>query len=159
MEKTFGRGGCYNINKTYIQVLDNQKKKKSNRNKTRFSYLKNFYNPKRCSTFDHYSQVKYCTMESFGNKIRKLREAKGLYLRQLAAFLEIDQALLSKIERNERRAQRNQVEKIAQFFDIPKNQLITSWLSDKVFYEIKDEEFAIDVLKEAEEKIKYGITK
>lgn len=98
-------------------------------------------------------------MESFGNKIRKLREAKGLYLRQLAAFLEIDQALLSKIERNERRAQRNQVEKIAQFFDIPKNQLITSWLSDKVFYEIKDEEFAIDVLKETEEKIKYGITK
>ena len=98
-------------------------------------------------------------MESFGDTIRKLRESKGLYLRQLAAYLEIDQALLSKIERNKRRAQREQVEKIAQYFDIPKNKLITSWLSDKVFYEIKDEEFAIDVLKEAEAKIKYGISK
>lgn len=98
-------------------------------------------------------------MESFGNTIRKLREAKGLYIRQLAAYLEIDQALLSKIERNERRAQRKQVERIADFFDISKDKLITSWLSDKVFYDIKDERFAIDVLKEAEAKIKYGISK
>ncbi len=97
-------------------------------------------------------------MESFGQKVRKLRETKGLYLRQLAAILEIDQALLSKIERNERRAQRKQVEKIAQFFDVPQHELITSWLSDKVFYQIKDEEFAMDVLKEAEAKIKYGIS-
>lgn len=98
-------------------------------------------------------------MESLGKTIRKLRESKGLYLRQLAAYLEIDQALLSKIERNERRAQRQQVKKIAKYFDIPKDKLITSWLSDKVFYEIKDEELAIDVLKEAEAKIKYGISK
>ena len=144
----------------YTSVLANKKKRKktpTKREKKSSSINQDI--PNEYHTFDQNSQVKYCTMESFGNTIRKLRESKGLYLRQLAAYLEIDQALLSKIERNERRAQREQVEKIAQYFDIPKNKLITSWLSDKVFYEIKDEEFAIDVLKEAEAKIKYGISK
>jgi len=42
----------------------------------------------------------------FGNKIRKLREEKGLVLRQLAAALEIDTATMSKIERGDRQARK-----------------------------------------------------
>lgn len=48
-------------------------------------------------------------MYSFGQKIRSLRESQGLLLRQVAAAIEIDQALLSKIERGERIATKNQV--------------------------------------------------
>jgi len=43
-------------------------------------------------------------MKSFGEYIRKAREDKGLPLRKVAAALDIDTSILSKIERNERRA-------------------------------------------------------
>ncbi|GAI86042.1 unnamed protein product [marine sediment metagenome] len=94
-------------------------------------------------------------METFGEKIRRLREKKGIYLRQVASFLEIDQALLSKIERGERKAQRNQVIKLAHFYKSNKDEFLTSWLSDKVVYDLDCEKNAIEVLKVAEEKIKY----
>ena len=43
-------------------------------------------------------------METFGEYIRRAREEKGLPLRKVAAALDIDTSILSKIERNERRA-------------------------------------------------------
>ncbi len=43
-------------------------------------------------------------MKTFGEYIRKSREYKGLPLRKVAAALDIDTSILSKIERNERRA-------------------------------------------------------
>ena len=43
-------------------------------------------------------------METFGEYIRKSREEPGLPLRKVAAALDIDTSILSKIERNERRA-------------------------------------------------------
>jgi transcriptional regulator with XRE-family HTH domain len=38
-------------------------------------------------------------MGAFGDKIKKLRDEKQLPLRSVSAFLDIDQAILSKIER------------------------------------------------------------
>ena len=43
-------------------------------------------------------------MKSFGEYIRKSREDMGLPLRKVAAALDSDTSILSKIERNERRA-------------------------------------------------------
>jgi HTH-type transcriptional regulator, competence development regulator len=43
-------------------------------------------------------------MNKFGAIIRKSREEKKLLLREVAAHLEIDQAVLSKIERGKRKA-------------------------------------------------------
>ena len=43
---------------------------------------------------------------TFGETIRHIRENKGMLLRQVAATLEIDTALISKIERGERTAQK-----------------------------------------------------
>lgn len=37
----------------------------------------------------------------FGNKIKELRDEQGLLQRQLAAFLEIDTPMFSKIERGD----------------------------------------------------------
>lgn len=45
----------------------------------------------------------------FGNKIRALRDEQGVLQRQLAAYLEIDTPMFSKIERGDRRAKRSQV--------------------------------------------------
>ena len=57
-------------------------------------------------------------MDSLDETIRKRREDKELPLRLVAAFLDIDQAILSKIERGQRNASREQVMKLAMFFKI-----------------------------------------
>jgi HTH-type transcriptional regulator, competence development regulator len=98
-------------------------------------------------------------MRNLGETIRKLREESELPLRTVAAYLDIDQAILSKIERGQRNASREQVVKLAEFFKIEECDLIVSWLSDKLVYEVVGEELALKALQVAEEKVKYQISK
>ena len=98
-------------------------------------------------------------MDSLGETIRKLREEKGLPLRIVAAFLDIDQAILSKIERGQRNATREQVVRLAEYFKIKESDLLVSWLSDKLVYEVADEQVALKALQVAEEKVKYNKSK
>ena len=93
--------------------------------------------------------------ESFGDAIRKQREEKELPLRKVAAYLDIDQAILSKIERGKRKATRELVLKLALFFHVDENDLLVVWLSDKLVYELKEEKLSMKALKVAEEKIAY----
>lgn len=94
-------------------------------------------------------------MSNFGDLIRIARKEKGLFLRQVAAELEIDQAIISKFERNERKPTKEQVLKFAKFYKLDKETLLVEWLSDKVAYDLQDENLADKVLKAAEQKIKY----
>ena len=65
-------------------------------------------------------------MGSLGETIRKLREEKELPLRTVAAFLDIDQAILSKIERGQRKSSREQVVKLAEYFEVKENDLLVA---------------------------------
>ena len=94
-------------------------------------------------------------METFGDIIKTERENKGLILRQVASALDIDQAIISKFERGERKPTKEQVEKFAEFYNLDKNKLITSWLSDQIANTILYEENIGEVLKVAEEKALY----
>jgi HTH-type transcriptional regulator, competence development regulator len=94
-----------------------------------------------------------------GELIRERREKKGLLLRQVSAQLDIDTAILSKIERGERKATKEQISKLAEILDIKKESLIILYLSEKILYEIQDEDLGIQALKVAEKTIKYGVTK
>jgi predicted nucleotidyltransferase/plasmid maintenance system antidote protein VapI len=94
-------------------------------------------------------------MLSFGETIRKLRQEKKLPLRTVAAALEIDQAILSKLERGLRKSNRDFVLKLAAYFQVPKEDLLLVWLSDKVIYELENEEMALDVLQAAEDRVAY----
>lgn len=94
-------------------------------------------------------------MDSFGDSIRKLRENKELPLRAVAAYLDIDQAILSKIERGQRKPHREQVVKLAAYYKVKENDLLIAWLSDKLVYEVEDEDIALQALQIAEEKVKY----
>lgn len=91
-----------------------------------------------------------------GEKIKELRESKGLLQRQLAASLEIDTPMFSKIERGERRAKRDQVLKLAELLQTDANELLTIWLADQVYEIVKDEETAGGALKVAESTLKYS---
>lgn len=94
-------------------------------------------------------------MNRFGDIIRNKREEKGMLLRQLAAMIDVDTAILSKVERGERKARREQVEKIAKALELNESELLIEYLSENIAYEILNEDSAKDVLKVAESKIEY----
>jgi len=94
--------------------------------------------------------------KTIGTILRELRETKGLLLREVGAELALDPTILSKIERDERMPTREQVKALSNFYKEQRNEVIIAWLSDKLVYEIQDEELGLDAMKVAEEKIKYG---
>ena len=98
-------------------------------------------------------------MDSLGDTIRKLREEKELPLHKVAVFLNIDQTILSKIESGHQKPTREQVVKLAEYFKVKESDLLITWLSDKVLYELEDEEVALQALQMAEEKIAYNAFK
>ncbi|MCY1636591.1 helix-turn-helix domain-containing protein [Marinifilum sp. D737] len=81
-----------------------------------------------------------------GKRIRELREEKELLQRQLAAELEIDTPMYSKIERGERKAKREQVIKMAKLFEADEKELLTLWLAGQINELVKGEE---EIAKEA----------
>ncbi len=75
----------------------------------------------------------------FGKKIKELREEQGLVQRQLAAVIEVDTPMYSKIERGERKARREHVQLLARELHIDEKELLTIWLADKVLDVVDDE--------------------
>ena len=94
-------------------------------------------------------------IKTIGEILRESREKKGLLLRQVAALLDIDTAILSKVERGERKANKEQIVKLADILDLNKDELLVHYLSEKIAYELMDEDVASRTLKVAEERIKY----
>lgn len=88
-----------------------------------------------------------------GEKLKLLREKKGLLQRQVAATLEVDTAYISKIESNEKLASRAHLKKLSQLYKINENDLVTLWLADKLYFLAQDESVAIPAIKLAEKEL------
>ena len=95
----------------------------------------------------------------FGTLIKELRISKKLKLIDLATQLRMDKGLLSKIENNERRATKDQVEKLIQILDANPKSLHTSWLASKIIYEIENQDYGLEALKVAEQIVKFNAIK
>lgn len=91
----------------------------------------------------------------FGEQIRALREKLSLPLRKVAAALDIDPSSLSKIERGERSATKEMLPILANTFEVSEHDLLLAFLSDRVAYELLFEENPHEILRVAEQKIKY----
>lgn len=92
---------------------------------------------------------------SFGEHLRNLRENQSLTLKNVAEKIGIDTSLLAKIERNERQPTKQIIKQVAEFFKCNEQELLNNFLSDQIAYKILDEEADIEILKVAEEKVKY----
>jgi transcriptional regulator with XRE-family HTH domain len=93
--------------------------------------------------------------ETVGEKLRQLREQNKMPLRKVAVLLDIDVAILSKMERGERKLTKEVVLKLADIYNHNADELLISFLSDKIMFEIQDEDLGEMALKLAEERIKY----
>lgn len=89
----------------------------------------------------------------FGEHIRLLREKNKLLLRHLASELDIDTAMMSKIERNERRAKREYIPLLAKLLKTTETELQTLYVVDQIMEILHNEEHPDIILKAAEEEI------
>lgn len=94
-------------------------------------------------------------LENIGQQLRRLREKAGQPLRTVAAHLDIDQAILSKIERGKRKAKREDILKLAEYFCVDREELLINWLASEIVYDLRDEDLANKVIKLAEDQLVY----
>ncbi len=59
-------------------------------------------------------------MSKLSEILKSAREEKKLILRKVASELDIDQSLISKFEKGERKPTKEQLIKLADFYDLPK---------------------------------------
>lgn len=93
--------------------------------------------------------------KSIGQILREKREQRELLVRQVAASLEVDPSLLSKIERGDKRPTREQIKMLANILEAEESELMVAYLSDRLVYEVRDEDLAMEAIKVAEQKIEY----
>jgi len=94
-------------------------------------------------------------MKTLGDTLKNAREKKDLILRKVADKVCIDQSLISKFEKNERKPTMEQIVRLANFYGILENDLIINWYSEKIADELKYTHSTSEILKVAEEKINY----
>jgi len=87
-------------------------------------------------------------MKSFGEYIRKLREYNGLPLRKVAAALDIDTSILSKIERNERRATTAMIPILAETLDKTEKEVELQFIQSAIITDLGELKHLKDGLKE-----------
>lgn len=85
-------------------------------------------------------------MKSFGELIRKHREKKGLPLRKVAAELDVDTSILSKIERSERFATSDLIPILSKELEIDFKKLQILFLVEKINAEYGNEPYLVESL-------------
>ena len=93
--------------------------------------------------------------KKLGDRLRRLRLEQKLPLRKVAALLDMDVAILSKMERGERKLNKEQVLKLAEIYQHDPEELVIMYLSEKILYEIGDDPLAFQGLMAAESEIRY----
>ena len=80
-------------------------------------------------------------MNLFGEYIRRKREFLGIPQRKIAASLDIDTSIFSKIERGERRAQISMLKVLATQLDLPLKNVEYEFFKDSILTDFSDLEF------------------
>lgn len=87
-------------------------------------------------------------MKTFGTYLRNIREAKQLPLRKVAAALDIDTSILSKIERNERQAKTEMIPIIAKILEKTEKEIQIEYIKSLILTELGELSYLEDGLKE-----------
>lgn len=93
--------------------------------------------------------------ETLGGKLRELRESKHFPLRKIAAMLDIDVDILSKMERGERRLTKEAILKLAEIYQYNSDELLILFLCEKIMSDIQGEDLGEQALIVAKKRFKY----
>ncbi len=95
---------------------------------------------------------------SIGSTLKNIRENKQFSLKLVAGHTAINFTTLSRIENGTRLPTKTQIKQLSLFYEYNEKELLKHLISDKILYEIKDEELGLEALQLAEQKIKYTPT-
>lgn len=87
-------------------------------------------------------------MNSFGEYLRKRREQLGLPPRKVAAELDIDTSILSKIERSERVATKEMLPTLAKILEVQEKEMEIEFIKAFILFDIGDLKFLKSGLEE-----------
>ena len=101
-------------------------------------------------------------MKTLGELIKELRERENLTQRKLSYELDIDVAVLSRIE-NENNFPKKRlpeiIQTISRLFNLPEDELKQCYLSDEIASILEYEDNYETILKVSEQKVNYVRTK
>lgn len=82
-----------------------------------------------------------------GEKLKELRDSKGLLQRQIAAELEVDTAYVSKMESNDKPVSKSHLKALARVYGIPESDLVPYWLGEKIIQILENDTHSVAALK------------
>lgn len=94
---------------------------------------------------------------SIGDTLKEIRETQGFQLQEVAEQASINYTILSRIETGKRLPTKPQIQNLAAFYKYSETELIKHLISDKILYEIQNENLGLEAFMLAEQKIKYGL--
>ena len=100
-----------------------------------------------------FDKTNCATLKKLGELLKETREAKGLLMRQVAAAINADTAMISKFEKGERKPSRDQITELAKVLEKDEKELLVCYFSDKVASDLQNEDVAEEVLKVAKKKL------
>ncbi len=101
----------------------------------------------------HHTMSKSIKNVSLGTFFRQKREEKGLLVRQVAAVTELDQAIISRIENNDRLPTKEQLYKLAGLYNLDLKEAMSAWLAERMVKDYGSEPYAPEALREAHNRI------
>lgn len=90
---------------------------------------------------------------TFGELIRDRRKELGFALRQVAARIDLDQSTLSKVERNEVIISEKMIPALATYLNLNYENLQIKYLSERIFRQFKQMDYAAEALEIAQRRI------
>jgi len=98
------------------------------------------------------------TFISIGDTLKEIRETRGFNLQDVSLKTDINYTVLSRIETGKRLPTKPQVQSLANFYNYSEQELIKYLISDKILYEIQNEDYGLEGFLLAEQRIKYGLS-
>lgn len=94
-------------------------------------------------------------MKTLNHLLKELRQSAALTIKEVARISKIDNSLLSRFESGSRRPSKGQLIQLAELYKVSPKELLLQWLSEKLYLEVKNEEFGLEALQLAESRISY----
>lgn len=97
------------------------------------------------------------TFVSIGDTLKEIRETRGFNLQEVSLKTHINYTILSRIETGKRLPTKPQIKSLANFYNYSEHELVKYLISDKILYEIQNEDFGLEGFLLAEQRIKFGL--
>ena len=94
-----------------------------------------------------------------GEMLREQRKAKKLSLRDVSNQIDLDVAIISKLERGERTFNKKLIIAFSTLYQLDVKQLLAIYYADKLLKDIDDDEIVLDAIRLAEKSVQYRTNK